>query len=196
VPLAYYISHPQVVQDPAIPVPRWTLSAIGHARLATLADKPWVQSLTGIWSSAEQKAIDTADTLAAFARCRVVIDERMHENDRSATGFLPPSEFERTADTFFAFPVESVRGWERAIDAQTRIARAIDEALAQHSQTSGGPIAFSGHGGVGTLLFCHLAGEPIQRARDQPAGGGNAFAFEIKTRKPIFAWRAIEDIGP
>ena len=30
-PLIYYISHPDVVKDPAVPVPRWPLSARGGA---------------------------------------------------------------------------------------------------------------------------------------------------------------------
>ena len=46
------------------------------------------------------------------------------ENDRSATGFLPREEFWATADLFFAHPTESIRGWERAIDAQARIVAA------------------------------------------------------------------------
>ena len=42
----------------------------------------------------------------------------LHENDRSATGYLPPNQFEAMADRFFAEPQASVLGWERAVDAQ------------------------------------------------------------------------------
>jgi hypothetical protein len=49
----------------------------------------------------------------------------MHENDRSATGFLPPDEFETVANRLFAEPLVSIRGWERAIDAQLRIVREV-----------------------------------------------------------------------
>ena len=47
------------------------------------------------------------------------VEERpgIGENDRSATGFVPAEEFEALADTFFADPHTSIRGWERAIDA-------------------------------------------------------------------------------
>ena len=34
---------------------------------------------------------------------------------------MPPEEFEYTADLFFAHPEESIRGWERASDAQRRV---------------------------------------------------------------------------
>ncbi len=190
--LALYISHPQVCVDPAVPVPHWSLSDIGFARLRALHGAAWPKSITAIHASDETKAIHTADELARSAGCPVHTHHDMGENDRSSTGFLPPPEFEAMADAFFASPQISVRGWERAIEAQTRIVRAVERVIAVHDATK--PVAFSGHGGVGTLLYCHLAGEPISRLRDQPAGGGNVFAFDIATRRPLFAWTPLEQV--
>jgi broad specificity phosphatase PhoE len=191
--LAFYISHPQVRIDPAVPVPRWTLSEVGFARLHTLTDAAWVQNLSAIHASDETKAIHTAEALAVITGCPVTTHHDMGENDRSATGFLPPPEFEMVADAFFASPSVSVRGWERAIDAQMRIVTAIERVLDAHDANR--PIAFSGHGGVGTLLYCHLAGEPIRRLRDQPAGGGNVHAFDLATRQPVFHWTPLEQVA-
>lgn len=115
----------------------------------------------------------------------------MHENDRSATGFLPPSEFEAVADQFFANPHSSIRGWERAIDAQHRIVSEVDTVLGTNGA---GDIAFVGHGGVGTLLLLSLSGREIGREADQPAGGGNYFAYDIGARRVIHSWRPID--GP
>jgi broad specificity phosphatase PhoE len=115
----------------------------------------------------------------------------MHENDRSATGFLPPPEFEKAADWFFAHPEESFRGWERALDAQRRIVAAVETILKTHD--AGQPIAFVGHGGVGTLLKCHLQGRPMGRDRDQPGGGGNLYCFRLADRRLSCDWTAIED---
>ena len=100
----------------------------------------------------------------------------MGENDRSATGFLPPDAFEDAANWFFAHPQESFKGWERAADAQTRIVAAVERLLANHDPNV--PIAFVGHGGVGTLLKCHLLGKPIARDGDQPAGGEDFGRFD------------------
>jgi hypothetical protein len=48
------------------------------------------------------------------------------------------------------------------------------------------------HGGVGTLLLCHLSGLPISRDRDQPpTNGGNYFAFDQMTLWLIHGWRSI-----
>ncbi len=93
---------------------------------------PWVKDLRRIISSGERKAIETAAILAEAAGVAPEVDEVMHENDRSATGFLSPPAFETAADWFFAHPQDSYKGWERAVDAQARIVEAVARALADH----------------------------------------------------------------
>jgi broad specificity phosphatase PhoE len=116
----------------------------------------------------------------------------MHENDRSSTGFLPPDEFEAVADQFFADPDASVRGWETAAAAQSRIVKEIGICLRAHMH---GDVLFVGHGAVGTLLFCHLSGLTIDRKFDQgPGGGGCFFEFRSLQDRPISGWRPIEDM--
>ncbi|MBP0649459.1 hypothetical protein J8J40_20635, partial [Mycobacterium tuberculosis] len=53
-----------------------------------------------------------------------------------------------------------------------------------------GDVAFLGHGGVGTLLYCHLAGLAIDRRHDQPAQGCYWLA-ERATHRPLHGWRAL-----
>ncbi|MGO4667195.1 histidine phosphatase family protein [Bosea sp. 2RAB26] len=187
-----YLSHPQVKIDPAVPVPDWGLSDIGRARALAFAAAPGLVGTRLIVSSAERKAIETAECVAEQLGLPVEIREAMHENDRSATGFLPPSEFEKVADEFFANPELSVRGWERALDAQSRIVRETEAVLAAAGD---GDILLVGHGGVGTLLLCATSGWPIKRLRDQPAGGGNLFAFDVTTRIVQHGWQSIEEFA-
>ena len=186
-----YITHPQVKIDPQVPVPKWGLSDIGVERARKAASSEWAKRLTRIVSSDETKAIETAEILAAAAGVKIEIVHGMHENDRTATGFLPPDKFEEAANWFFAHPQESFRGWERAADAQARIVSAVEAILASHDQNA--PIAFVGHGGVGTLLKCHLKGKPIARDGDQPGGGGNLYAFGLADRRLSCDWTPIED---
>jgi broad specificity phosphatase PhoE len=187
-----YITHPQVRIDPDVPVPNWGLSDVGRARAEMAAAQPWVKQIKRIVSSDETKAIELAEILATAAGVKVEIAEDAHENDRSATGFLPPPEFEKAADWFFAHPEESFHGWERAIDAQTRIVSVVKGVLANHDPSQ--PIAFIGHGGVGTLLRCHLAGLPIARGHDQPPnGGGNVHAFGLGDLRPMSGWVPMEE---
>ncbi|GMB80929.1 histidine phosphatase family protein [Shinella zoogloeoides] len=186
---ALYITHPQVAIDPAVPVPDWGLSERGRERAALAASTDWAGRIGRFVASTERKAIETADILAA-GRVPVETDHAMGENDRSATGFLRPDAFEEAANWFFAHPQESFHGWERAMDAQARIVAAVERVLATHDPAL--PIAFVGHGGVGTLLKCHLGGTPIRRDRDQPPGGGNLFAFRLADRSVTCDWTAME----
>lgn len=186
-----YITHPQVEIDPSVPVPEWGLSERGRSRTRQASQLPWATTLQRIISSTERKAIETAEILAELAGLEIEVVADMHENDRSATGFLPPPEFESAADWFFAHPDESFNGWERAVDAQARIVSAVTRILDEHDTSV--PIAFVGHGGVGTLLKCHLTGTPISRDRDQPAGGGNLFAFSLADRILACDWTAMEE---
>ena len=50
------------------------------------------------------------------------------------------------------------------------------------------------HGAVGTLLYCHLAGQPIERRWDQPAnGGGNWFGFSLERRAASGWWKPFDE---
>ena len=187
----YLITHPNVVVSRDVPVPRWPLSELGKQRMRAGLKQPWVRDITSVYCSTEQKAIDGAEILARHLGTGFEKVEALGENDRSATGFLPPEEFERVADQFFASPGISVRGWERAIDAQSRIVRAA-EGIAKTDKTSGA-VAIVSHGAVGTLLYCHLAGQPIDRRRDQPPnGGGNFYSFTLSPPAVHSWWRAID----
>lgn len=192
---ALYITHPQVRIDPDVPVPKWGLSDTGRQRAELAAQSSWAQSLRRIVSSDETKAIETAEILGRPAGLPIEITDHMHENDRSATGFLLPPAFEEAANWFFAHPSESFKGWERAVDAQARIVSAVSRVLADHDPAL--PVAFIGHGGVGTLLKCHLLRRPISRAEDQPGGGGNLFCFSLADHglscdwTPMEAWQGV-----
>ncbi len=188
-PTAFFITHPEVSVDPTMPVPAWRLSDRGVTRMRAFAGCAVLSGLTSIWSSSEAKAIEAAGLLAAGFGLPVQVDAHLGENDRSATGFLPPVDFERVADAFFANPHESVCGWERALDAQERVARAVFRILATHHD---GDIAFVSHGGVGTLLLCKLLNAPVSRSRDQPFQG-HFFAFDLPGCKIIHEWQPIAE---
>jgi broad specificity phosphatase PhoE len=188
-----YLTHPQVKIEPAVPVPSWGLSDVGRMRTEALANAGWLSETTQIISSGQRKAIETAAIIAGQLKVTVEVRDAMHENDRSTTGFLAPDEFETVADQFFAEPLVSIRGWERAIDAQLRIVREVERVLARNRS---GDVLFVGHGAVGTLLFCHYSGLAIDRAHDQPAGGGHYFALIKDRRRVLHPWRRMEDLPP
>jgi broad specificity phosphatase PhoE len=188
----HFITHPEVTIDPFVPVPEWLLSPEGVRRMSLALEQPWLRELGAVFSSAERKATDAARLIANRFDLPSVTIEELGENDRSATGYLPKAEFEATADLFFAHPERSVRGWERAVDAQRRIVAAVEQVIAE--APGRGDIAVVSHAGVGALLLCHLKGLPINRAEDQPgAGGGCFYSVDVGSRALISGWRLIED---
>lgn len=193
---ALYVTHPEVVIDPNVPMPRWGLSAVGRSRAERFANHPLVNGVTRLVSSTETKALELAAILATGCGAPVDSGDKFNENDRSSTGFVPAARFEQLADALFAHPDESAEGWETARDAQARVVGAFNEVLAGDDPTK--PIAFTGHGAVGTLLKCHLGNLAIARSEDQRRignpGGGNVFVVRLSDRKLLTDWIPMEDL--
>jgi broad specificity phosphatase PhoE len=187
----FYLTHPDVLLDPSVPVPEWPLNARGLARMHAMLSQNWVPGIVHVASSTERKAVDGAGILGAHLGLRPITHPGLGENDRASTGYLPKAEFEAQADAFFAHPEHSVTGWERAVDAQKRIVAAMHDVLAA---APAGDVAVIAHGGVGALLLCHILGSAISRAADQPAGsGGHVLAFDRATWSLSHSWRPIDE---
>jgi len=189
--MIYFVTHPEVIIDPAVPVPEWDLSAEGHRRLEKMLEQPWVQTLAAVFSSAERKSLSAAQRIAEWLGIQAVCLPDLGEVDRSATGYLERVEHSRVVAELFARPMESARGWERAIDAQRRIVRAVDRAAGM--APAGRAFAIESHGGVGTLLMNHLKRSAITRS-DAPAGQGYYIVLDREVRELLQGWKAIDDL--
>jgi broad specificity phosphatase PhoE len=190
-----YITHPDVIQEPAVPVPLWALSARGRARMTALLAQPWVPTVTAVYSSAERKALDGAAILAGHLGLTSTTVAELGEVDRSSTGFLPGEEHAALARTLMEQPDVSAGGWETARQAQQRVVRAVERILSQAQPEDA--IAIVGHGGVGTLLLCHLTGRPI-RLSERPPGpdGGYFFIYDATGARLVAGWERMDDSRP
>lgn len=187
-----FVTHPEVVIDPQVPVPRWPLSERGRGRMARFAEDMAERGVSAVWSSDEQKALDGAEIVAAHLGVPHRIDPALGENDRASTGYLPPAEFWPVVEAFFGQPDESVRGWEIARNAQARIVGAVDR-LARR-ETTGGDIVVVSHGGVGRLLMALLQGVEIgEEDRPQHPGGGCWCEIDRDSLVVEQSWRDIAD---
>ncbi|WP_282061667.1 histidine phosphatase family protein [Roseobacter litoralis] len=182
-----FITHPEVKVDAARSVTDWELSETGCARAEGFARSTLLANVTSIWASEERKAQQTADYIARQTGVPLQTDSNLGENDRTATGFLPPPEFEAAADEFFSNPGTAFRGWETARAAQGRIENAV-RGIAAHHET--GDLAIVSHGAVGTLLYCAFTGLPINRAYDQPSQG-HYWTADLSDLKPRHHWILI-----
>lgn len=186
----HFVTHAEVIQDPALPVPDWPLSPRGRARHAGFNAALRRLPISAIVSSAERKARDAAGIHAEALGLSPQVHEALHENDRSATGYLPPAEFWPVVDRFFAAPDESVRGWETARAAQARILAAV---RACRDAAPPGDLLILAHGGVGALLMAQATGTAISRAHDQPgSGGGNRMTLDRATLTLVSGWQSID----
>lgn len=163
---------------------------MGQHRMVSLSRAPWLNYVGHIYTSTERKAQMAGDILCERLGIESTARADMGENDRSATGFLPGAEFEAMADAFFAEPDMSVRGWERAVDAQDRIVKAAVDVIAKAPK---GDILCIGHGAVGTLLYCHYAELPISRVYDQKRGGC-IWQMTLPDMKVRHGWRMAEEM--
>jgi len=186
-----YISHANVVQDPHVPVPQWGLSDLGRDRVEAMLVQPWVNAIGRVICSSETKSLDAASILAAHLGLEIEVRASTGETDRSSTGYVPHEEHERLADLYFGRPNESARGWERSIDSQARIVEATADVFADQAADGGADTAVVGHGGVGTLLYCHHAGLKIDRVHDQP-GQGHYWSFDRGAKTVLHSWLPID----
>ncbi len=186
----YFISHPEVEIDFSVPVSEWGLSVVGKARAEKMLEQPWVSGLGAVFSSKENKAVQTAEFLSKRLGLDFEQVEDLGEMDRSSTGALPKEEFEAVVNEAFAKPLESIRGWEKLAGAQERILNATKQVLGRVSTEQ--DVAIVSHGGVGTLLICQLKGTPISRVEDQP-GQGHYFVFERDSMQLLQGWERIDE---
>lgn len=184
-----FVTHAQVEIDPARPVTDWPLNALGRSRHEAFSSHPVPRGVASVYCSDERKARDGAEIHAAYLGLEPKVVTSLGENDRSATGYLPPPEFEAMANAFFATPDAQVRGWESARAAQARIVATV-RTVAELDQGQGDILIVS-HGAVGTLLKCACLGRPISRSEDQPAGGGCYFVIHLPGWTTDPEWRVI-----
>jgi broad specificity phosphatase PhoE len=185
----YFITHPDVIVDLSVPVEKWDLSALGLEKLRRMFRQPWLCNIGEIYSSKETKAVTAAKMLADHRGSKNKEINELGEMDRSATGPLPPKQFEQTVKKFFLNPEKSICGWEKAVDAQKRIVSAV-YGIIKNSKTQKDIVVIS-HGGVGTMLLCHLKNIPISQSEDQPSQG-HYFVFEAVSRALIHGWQPID----
>jgi broad specificity phosphatase PhoE len=184
-----FVTHPDVVIDPAIPVPQWPLSQVGRARMAAFAGKLAGEALAAVWTSQERKALDGGEILSAALNIPHHVDDALGENDRSSTGYLEAEAFWPVVQAFFAHPDQSVQGWETARHAQARIVAAVSGA----AEAQEGDIAIVSHGGVARLLTAHLQGVPIgQEDRPRNPNGGCFIVFDPARPGVLSPWAEVE----
>lgn len=110
-PTVFFITHPDVVIDPAVPIPDWPLNQRGRSRMYAMTACRWARGVHRIFASSERKARDAARILAdGLGLEGYSIIANLGENDRSATGFLAKDEFEANRRRIIRAPATEHQG--------------------------------------------------------------------------------------
>ncbi len=137
-----------------MPVETWPLSDVGVQQAQRLAELPFWQDVQIICSSVEPKALQTAQFAAE--RHNLPVEPVFDLRELRRTGGWTPG-YEEIVRQALENPCKSVKGWEPAGEAQTRIMTAIERLLMLHEGTT---LAVVSHGLVITLYLAYLAGTP------------------------------------
>jgi len=182
----YFITHPEVIIDPNLPISLWDYSERGAARLEKILKKIWIKSVETIYSSDEPRATKAAQLIADQLGYRLHVLEELGDVNRSSTGTVPHQEYTGLMDNFYNAPEKSVRGWEKALDAQKRILLGIDKILAL--SPSSRFIALVSHTNMANLLLCKIKGIPIERIQNPPM----TFSFEVEPGGKPQNWKSLD----
>ncbi len=146
-------SLPDVIES--IPARDWRLSEEGRARAKRLAERLQSHHPEVIVSSAETKAMETAEIAANYLGLVVQVVEGLHEHDRGETPYLSREGFQRAVREFFAKPDALVFGSETANQAYTRFSEAIRSVLDGYRDQT---VVIVAHGTVISLFVSRLTG--------------------------------------
>nr|WP_320142055.1 histidine phosphatase family protein [uncultured Cohaesibacter sp.] len=192
--LVRYLIHPQVLQDSSSPSSAWQLDDTGHAYAEAFAASGLLEGTAYIFSSSQSMARQTASIIGERLSVQPVADAEMDESDNWVTGILPKTGLLARFKQIFCKPQDlAAEGGEAAMDAQDRIAAAYLSAM-ERVLTSGmhGDVLMVGHGRVGALLFCYLAGQGIGQEFTPPPAG-YYFTYDWGARKMLHGWQAMEE---
>ena len=192
--LVRYLIHPQSLDNLSLSQSACALDDDARARAEALAKSGLLDGTSYIFSSSHAMARQTASIIGDRLAILPSIDADMDESDNLVTGALPQVGLVgRLKRLFSAYEDQGAAPGEDAMDAQDRIAAAYLSAM-ERVLTSGmrGDVLMVGHGRVGALLFCYLAGQGIG-AEFTPPPAGYYFTYDWGARKMLHGWQAMEE---
>lgn len=145
----YLVRHAAVVVRPEQPSNQWHLSPEGRAAAESLAAEDGWATLARLYSSAEPKAIATAQRIAMRNGLSITIEPALHEVERPWSG----GDYRALARGYLEG--EPIEGWEPRDVATDRIRGAIETIVSAHGEASVGVVS---HGLILSLYVAGLLG--------------------------------------
>jgi broad specificity phosphatase PhoE len=70
---SFFITHPEVIVDAALPVTGWSLSEVGRQRMHRFVTGGTLANVTRVYSSSERKALEAAEIVSTWLRLSVSV---------------------------------------------------------------------------------------------------------------------------
>ena len=136
------------------------LSIAGHQQAKHLAEYLSSERIDALYSSPQQRALQTAEPIAAEKQLTIEVVDDVAEWDRNSSFYIPTEELKATNDPRWQ---ALVRGeWTAQDDTpdgfRERVVTAVEGLIAQHN---GHRIAVTCHGGVINAYLSHVLGLPV-----------------------------------
>ena len=149
------VRHAMPEMEPDKPASSWGLGEVGRHRSGLLAARLRGFNPQVIWTSAEPKAVETAEIVARAFGVPACTAVGLEEHDRRNVPFFETrDEFERAVAHFFREPDRLVLGAETAEQALARFTCTIDQIVSAGHADS----VVITHGTVMTLYAARVAG--------------------------------------
>lgn len=155
----------------------WPLSERGEDQAKMIARLPLWDEVQAIVTSDESSAIATVSQIVRERRKPLFHDARLRELKRTTEHLEDP---EARILEVMQKPALSIGGWERAADAQARMAACFDDLVARYGET---PIAVVSHG-MSLALLVSMLEESVGYAFDYWQSIGHGTVILVERNEP------------
>jgi broad specificity phosphatase PhoE len=148
----HFLRHALPIVQKDIPQSKWLLSEEGITQARARRIHIGVE-FDAVFSSTEQKAIQTTEVIVSDSLLEIQEDRAFNELDRDLGPFLPQVEYKLAIEKAMKEPSKSVHGWETAQSARYRFIKGVQRIDEEYSSKQ---ILVVSHGIVLSLYFANL----------------------------------------
>ncbi|MFW9922807.1 MAG: histidine phosphatase family protein [Candidatus Thorarchaeota archaeon] len=149
-----FLRHGDVIVNLNLQASLWELSEGAKKAAEELAYSEKIKKIDLIYSSSENKAIQSALPFSRKYNCDIIVVNEFSElNRKEAINIFSTKEYQEQVKKAFQFPDESINNWESINHAISRFTRKIAELDENHSEKN---ILIVSHGIILIGYFCSL----------------------------------------
>lgn len=148
-----FIRHSKTVKDPQVSIRQWVLSDEGVERAQEISTLNVVRNIDVLYSSLQNKALETAVIMAKPHNTPIKVDDSLTEISSFTQKFFGKEIYEENVSKFFSGEIERIEGGETAQEALERFSRALENIVIREDKNNITNIGVVSHGTI-LSYFC------------------------------------------